>query len=265
MLLAFYGKEPVDRLAGSKIMAYSQEWQTALLNVYGLKFSNPNFVTLAFYGENHKILFEVAKIYYNLATNNGAKVEVFNLKIDKEQQKRDKSIEKPANKESKQSEPPETAEPATNPDKTFALPLIRERVIKVEKFLDTPSEDTFTILLAIDGALSYLYFSTEAGLHIFKGSKAAKSDKPLKCFIDSSTLKADKYLPPPNINRRSEIENKPIRREYNLDQDQIEDMVLKKKIAAYGRELIYLQNIMWDLMRARLLKVAKDIILQVDE
>ncbi len=265
LLLAFYGKEPVDRLASSKITTYSEQWQAALLNVYALKFSNPNFVTLAFYGENHKNLFEVAKIYYNLATNNGAKIEVFNLKIDKEQQKRDKSIEKPVNKESKQNEPPEPAETPANPEKTFALPLIRERVIKVEKFLDSPSEDTFTILLAIDGALSYLYFSTEAGLHIFKGSKTAKSDKAIKCFVDSSTLKADKYLPPPNINRRSEIENKPIRREYNLDQDQIEDMVLKKKINAYGRELVYLQHLMWDLMKERLLKVAKDIILQVDE
>lgn len=82
--LAFYDKVEIE-LAGikSRYSTASADWTELLLRIYTLKLKEPDKITIAVFGEDHRRMFDLAKIYYLLATARNSpddKVEVRQFK-----------------------------------------------------------------------------------------------------------------------------------------------------------------------------------------
>ncbi|KAF0242562.1 MAG: chaperone activity ATPase ATP-binding subunit, partial [bacterium] len=274
--LAFYGKKDLNKnLTTVELYALSKEWQEVLLSTYALKFSNPNYVTLAFYSENPKRLFEMANMYFLLASKQEAKIEVFKLTVDKEAQKTDKTPDskkalKKQTKE-KQSSGKNQEDDSENKDKEenkATLTLKRQLIDKPQAFFKSPQDaifsivlgiDAFSIVLGIDASWSYLYYATESGTHAFLQSGSTET-----CFIDSSEVKPTEYLPPASVKRntQTDVKKQSLRREWDFDKGMVEDMVLKKKTVFYRNTI---PDDTDTLINERLLKVAKAAILQQED
>lgn len=262
LLQAFYGKQDLNKdLATIELYRLSKEWEEILLSVYALKFSNPNYVTLAFYSENPKRLFETSAIYFKLALEQGAKIEVFTLTIDKEKQKLDKAAEVKKAPKKQTKEPSFTDEDQNDDNKNEAkednkedLPLKRQLIDKPQQFFKSPQDGLFGIVLGINMTWGYLYYAAENGIHTF-----LQSDSTEKWFIDSSEVKALEYLPLADVKRNinTSIKKQALRREWNFE-GKVEDMVLKKNVIFYRNTV---PHTILELIKERLLKAAKAAIL----
>jgi ATP-dependent Clp protease ATP-binding subunit ClpC len=263
LLLAFYGKHELNKsLVTVEFYTLSKEWEEILLSAYALKFSHPNYVTLAFYSETPKRLFEIANIYFELALEQGAKIEVFKLTVDKEKQKLDKATEVKKTSKKQPKEKPLSDENMedyeSKEESKDAPPLKRQLVDKPVQFFKTPQDGLFGIVLGIDARWSYLYYATESGSHTFLQSGSTE-----KCFIDSSEVKALEYLPPANVKRNmnTDIKKQSLRREWDFE-GKVEDMVLKKSVIFYRYTMT---QTALELIKERLIKVAKAIVLGQEE
>ncbi|MBI4850830.1 MAG: ATP-dependent Clp protease ATP-binding subunit [Acidobacteria bacterium] len=271
LLLAFYGKQEINKDSIIKeIKSLQIEWENVLLSTYALKFSSPNYVTLAFYSESPKRLFETAEMYFHIASNQEAETQVIKLTIDKAKLEKDKALsdkDKTAKTSAKK-----VAKTLDKPDDNFTanddendennnkeskekIPLKREIIKETKKFFKNPQDGIYSIVLGVNAPWAYLYYATESGSHVY-----LQGDSTEKWFIDSSEIKAMEYVPPVNIKRntQAEVKKQSLRREWDHDKSLVEDMVLKKQINFYRGTM---PNELTLLIKERLIKVATAIIL----
>lgn len=269
LLLAFYNKHELDyKTTTEEISRFSKEWEDVLLSVYALKFSKPNYITLAFYSESQEKLFETAYIYFSLLSKQEAKIELVKLTIDKEKTKAAKEKNKKTDPQAQPQKMPkkDKEEEVENKDSDKKenkeeLFIVREFVKDHKKFFKTPTAqgEIFSIVLGIEAPLAYLYYATESGSHLFVNNTSSE-----KCFIDTSETKPIEYLPPRDVRRATNANIKKIslRREWDSNKGMVEDMVLKKSIPFY-RNTIAVET--FELINERLLKVARGVILHETE
>jgi hypothetical protein len=213
LLFALYGKAPFDRPGMTDELARaSAEWKDLLLSVFSIKWSSPDFVTLAVFSENAGFLFELAGVYYRLAVNSGADLSMFRFRAD-------------------QSEERLKRKPGTE---LFLLgrTVIKERVDKPAVFLASPIATVVGIAVGINGRFAHMRYGFERGVHTF-----AEKQKRDKCLVEASYERAEDYRPAVGIERRGSIANQERRRLYNYDELVIEDMSLKTKLHFQGRAI----------------------------
>ncbi|MGH9937920.1 MAG: AAA family ATPase, partial [Blastocatellia bacterium] len=206
--LALYGNKtesPVNTgEIRSRLSTASADWKELLLRIYTLRLKEPDKITLAVFGEDHKRMFELARIYYLLAVRQigpDVKVEVRQL------------ISKP---------------PAQTKKKKGArddgLPVEQTKIEKPDRFFAAPRENVIGIALGVNFPLAFPKLESERGLHTFTQDR-----KPARCLVDTSRASVEEYRPPGNITRHDTIGRQEKRRNYNVDQSLIDDLLLDRR------------------------------------
>src|SRR5262249_22643334 len=132
--LALYVKAETESSANigeirSRFSTASADWKELLLRIYALKLKEPDKITLAIFGEDRNRMFELAKIYYRIATRQsgpGVKAEVWRL-TSKPPAKNKKKIEREG-----------------------GSLLERKKIEKPDQFFVTPGENILGIALGLN-------------------------------------------------------------------------------------------------------------------
>lgn len=206
--LALYGKADAESSINpggnkSRYSAASAEWKELLLRIYSLKLKRPDKITIAVFGEDHKRMFELARVYYLLATrqiDQDGKIEVRQL------------TSKPLARTRKKSAPDE------------APPVERTKIEKPDQFFAAPRENVLGIALGFNFPLAFPKLELERGLHTF-----TRDRKPARLLVDASPASIEDYRPPANIARHDAIGHQEKRRNYNVDQSLIDDLLLNRR------------------------------------
>jgi ATP-dependent Clp protease ATP-binding subunit ClpC len=201
-LLAVYGKIDADaELLRTILDDADGEWIELLISTYSLKFKEPDRITLAVFCEEASALFNLAGVYYQLATKYGADIAAYQFGL-----KRD--------------------------ERTKSAALKERRIENIEDFLSSPRDLVIGIALGIEFPLAYPRFEAERGLHQF-----TRARKTSKCLVAISEKPVSSYQPPTGIERHGAIGHQEKRRSYNFDQSFVEDVMLRRKSPWPGRAL----------------------------
>lgn len=203
--LAFYDKVEIE-LAGikSRYSTASADWTELLLRIYTLKLKEPDKITIAVFGEDHRRMFDLAKIYYLLATARNSpddKVEVRQFKS------------KPSAKTRKKKDARDNA-----------APVERTKIEKPDQFFAAPRDNVVGVALGVKFPMAFPKLELERGLHTF-----TKDRKAARCLVDVSAASIEDYHPPANIARHDAIGHQEKRRNYNADQSLVDDLLLDRR------------------------------------
>lgn len=206
--LALYGKLGAESSINldenrSRYSAASADWKELLLRIYTLKLKQPDKITIAVFGEDHKRMFELARVYYLLATrqiDQDGKIEVRQL------------TSRPVAKTRKKSAPDE------------APPVERTKIEKPDQFFAAPRENVMGIALGVNFPLAFPKLELERGLHTF-----TRDRKPARLLVDTSAASIEDYRPHANIARHDTIGRQEKRRNYSVDQSLIDDLLLDRR------------------------------------
>ena len=172
-----------------------------------MKVKQPDQITLAVYGEDFELIFELARIYYLMAMKqivpggNGGKVEV--------QQFTTKSAA-----HSKKKKDTSTSESPTQ----------RTKIDQPDRFFAAPRDKVFGIALGIRFPLAFPKLESERGLHTFTMNK-----KQSRCLVETSEAAIEEYRPPALVPGHDAINHQEKRRNYNADQAIIDDLLLNRR------------------------------------
>ncbi|HZS03912.1 MAG TPA: AAA family ATPase [Blastocatellia bacterium] len=229
-LLALYGKASFDQQAlTAALSSAAGEWQRLLLELYSLRFSNPDAVTLTIFSESAEHLFTLARAYFAHAVAGGATVEVVHFTIRRPSREKSEEADEPeaAKKVKQKAKEPEAGAEA---ESEKVLELDRKKIEKPAKFFGKPAPGGIGIALVLSGPFVHPLFIAERGLHLFTAGK-----KEYKCLVQASEGTLDEYRPPAGIARRGVISglaaNQELRRSWNADQFIVEDKALGKRFA----------------------------------
>jgi len=203
--LALYGKvKSVNTVEiRSRLSTAYADWKDLLLRIYTLKLKEPDKITLAVFGEDRNRVFELARVYYLMATRQtspGVKIEVWRL-----------TSKPPARNRRKNAREEES-------------PVERKKIEKPEQFFVAPGENFMGIALGLNFPLAFPKLESERGLHTFKQDR-----KESRLLVDTSEASVETYRPPGNITRHDAIRSQEKRRNYDADQSLIDDLLLDRR------------------------------------
>jgi ATP-dependent Clp protease ATP-binding subunit ClpA len=235
ILLCFYGRETGDKnVLQTRLTELTQDWQSVLLSIYRLRFRKPDIVTLAIYGENVEWLFELAKAYYEIVRDFNASIDVFEFAALSNEELaaikyRDEDKEKICT--------------------LLGRNAVKRWVDKPSEFFAAPRSQTVGIILHINSNLAFLRFEPERGLHTLTRAKHTH-----KNLVHTSEVGVKEYVPPAGIEKRGSINHQEKRRDYNNDENKIEDAANK---ARYYFDKDNLKSALRSAIEQRLLNDAK--------
>ncbi|MGE0131208.1 MAG: AAA family ATPase [Blastocatellales bacterium] len=209
IMLTLYGNAEAESSVnagetGSRYSTASADWKELLLRIYTLKLKEPDKITIAVFSEDHKRLFDLARIYYLLAMARigpDAKVEVRQF------------TPKPPAKTRKYRD-----------ERNDESRVERTKIEKPDQFFAAPRENVLGIALGVNFPMAFPKLELERGLHTF-----TKDKKPARCLVDVSAASIEDYRPPANITRRDAIGHQEKRRNYSVDQSLIDDLLLDRR------------------------------------
>jgi ATP-dependent Clp protease ATP-binding subunit ClpC len=212
VLLCFYGKALGDKTAlQSEFTQLAHEWDSVLLNIYGLKFRKPDVVTLALYSENANWLFELARIYFEIADLAGANVELWQFVV-------------PSDQESETIKALMKAGEKVEVYHLFDRVIVKRSVEKPTDFIATSHPQTVGMIFGITGELAFPKYEPERGIHTLTAEKHSH-----KCLVHTSESRPEDYEQPKGLEKRGSIAYQEKRRLYNRDESFCEDFELKEK------------------------------------
>ena len=238
VLLHLYAQVPLDpELFDLELRTAGDKWFEVLLEVYFLRFPQPDALTLVVYSEEPQRMFELAGAYYQLVDGKG-RTEVWQFLPTRAGRDQDATPER---------------RKVLQPSEYFngAPAIAVQDWDKITKRLIPENHSVYArdgvigIALRIErtpGALVRL--DPEAGLHVFTGPGRTE-----RCLVDTSAEPLPKYAPPRGIDRRGSIGSQAKRRLYSEPQRQVEDLVLQCK-ASWPRDA--LTTVLAELIERRL-------------
>jgi ATP-dependent Clp protease ATP-binding subunit ClpC len=195
-LLSVYAKKPLlEKEVTDALKKIDQDIDDLLLDIYQSKFKKPDYITLAVFGKDPVYLFRLSLAYFNMAkTITGSGIDVIKLLTG-------------------------------HSEKTGKRVIQRKIVQSPDEFLSTPLSRTIGIVLGITGHLVFPKFFSEYGWHTFK-----EKNKSRKCFVHTSDVEIEKYIPPRQLDIIGGIQSKEQRREYNYLHKEVFDVTLSRKL-----------------------------------
>jgi ATP-dependent Clp protease ATP-binding subunit ClpA len=206
-LLILYGDPHVDPHEDATHGAvFEKDWLDLLGRIYSLRFSSPDTIILAIYGENRQRLFEMAHAYYRFAVGQNAKIVICQFTATGQVS------------HSRKKKAPNT--PAFD----------RKWIEKVGNYFDTPRPEVDCIALSITFPNAFARLSAEAGLHTFIAGKVST-----RCLVEIVDADPANYYPPVELAAPNAIGHQEKRRNYNQDQTVLEDHSLRLREVWSGR------------------------------
>jgi ATP-dependent Clp protease ATP-binding subunit ClpA len=193
---SFYQREPLEPvLLKPELEALEKERARLMQVLFRLQQEQPDDVVLAFYSEDHEMLFEFAAAYHTVAADLGQIIEL-NYFV-----------------------PPPSA-------RSKLTKLLRETPKKKELFFQSPPEKVIGIAFHARGDLFSSRFGSEAGLHVVKEKKKERT-----CLIETLKPPIESYEPPSGIERQGAIKarNASVCRTFDRDKDVLLDNVLGER------------------------------------
>jgi ATP-dependent Clp protease ATP-binding subunit ClpA len=204
LLMAMHQADPVDTGRPQTDLASAiNEWSDLLLTVYSTRFSMPDYATLAIYGENVEMLFQLAGGYWSAAAGLGATIDVWKFA---------------------------SAQGTAKTLRVLGRTVAKVRVGNVPGFFETAEIGVVGIVLGITGPFSYVRYHVERGLHSF-----ISGEKQHKCLVEISQKSSPHYMPSVELERRGSIARQVKRRTYDIDSAIIDDPALKKRVPFQAR------------------------------
>ena len=203
-LLALYGRQThkAQGEASSAAQKLQSDLYTLLGQLFDVRFTHPNRITLAIYSENKQSLFELSRGYFNAAAS--AKM---NITLGYYTAVTERSEEKKT--------------------KMFDREVSRQVTQKPEMFLSAAPENTTGIIFGIEGRSAQAAYQSEHGLHAFVEEKTVHN-----LFVHASEESFEEYAPPSSLERRGSItpaNQGERRRVYQRTEGYIEDRVLDQR------------------------------------
>jgi DNA polymerase III delta prime subunit len=203
LLINIYEKKPFDEKdIEHQLSMIRQDLRRLLISIYRLKFQDPqdpDYVTLAVFGEDPETLFDLAHAYFAVAKKyTGSKITVFSLRGGY------------STKEGKRT-------------------VLREEIKKPEDFLLQPVKGIVGVLFGISADTVLPKLMPEHGWHEFK-----KKKKTYKCFVHTSSQAHGKYKVPEGADKPGGIQSKEKRRTYSYVPMEVFDAGINKKFFWQG-------------------------------
>ncbi len=218
LMLYRHDTSTADTEASIPINQLEAELNVLLRQLLDLRYAQPDRITLAFYSENTRALFELARAYYLATKASGMNVIVshYTTNVPRELIEME---EKAQRSRKKKDEAEEDEEPKIFD--MFDRRVTRLDVAKPQEFLFDASGSTTGIVFAIAGKSAFPIYDTEHGLHAFVENKSTN-----RILVHTSDVDLKDYLPPTTLARRgsiSPVNHGECRRTYHRTENYIED------------------------------------------
>ncbi len=227
-------------------------WQELLVVFYSRQFPTPDRITLALFGEDRSIVFDLAAAYTEVAAKNGLQSEWLLYSLIG-------PAKPPTETTTDKEPPPDTAKPFWDKDVLIAPAsgreprrevLNREPVKDVAVFRSEPAPRVVGVVGQLRGPGAFPRFGPEVGQHVFR---TARQPQGRTVLVDVSEAKLLQYVPPPGITRRGAVGVVDRRRSYDDVQRIIDDALLRRKVPYPNRSLAEaLDKVLADHLQANL-------------
>jgi ATP-dependent Clp protease ATP-binding subunit ClpA len=207
--LMIYGRTSGDaNKISTAVTAAREEWEQLLIELYSLRFEEPDKVSVWIYGLSAPHLFQLARAYRNYAEERNAKIALYSLcRRTGEKLKGDHTD------------------------------LVLHEIEKPKTYLMRGDKDAVVLLFQFKAPLLQARFALEAGQHLFKAEKAEKEELTADCVVEINVVPADQTpLLKPLYEHLMTIGSRPssMRRVYDAKQYVIEDNRLDRRFSWNG-------------------------------
>lgn len=203
--LTIYGRTAGDTYKiGLAVNVAREEWERLLLDLYAMRWEEPDIVTVIITSDSTKHLFQLGAAYINFADSKDAKMDICCVAKTEETKKL----------------------------KTDEIKLELRTIEKPLQFITKPDSDVLSLRMRLSAPLIRAWFANEFNLHVFKADQ-----KEFRCLVEISAAAIDERLEKdlriPMLLKNMQ-ESTTFRRVYNLEQTMIEDKFLDKKFEWLG-------------------------------
>ncbi len=230
ILLEIYGKSAGEnRKYADEIIKKENQFQDYLFKLLKFQYQNPNEIKLAFFSENASELFKLLRLFAVCFKH--SKAEITNCLAFTTEKQKDVKIE----------------------DKLlFNRAVYRKEIADAEKFIKSASQETFGVLLSIEGELALPRFGAETGVHRF-----VHGTRSNRVLIDLTEAEFVKYELPEDLIKRDSVKFQTERRVYDLAQNKVKDLFLEK---TFSLENIDLQTVLIEWIETNLIETSENLI-----
>ena len=183
--------------------------QANLFELLSLQYQKPNEIKLTLFSENSSTLFRLLRLYlsaFKQFNDDIKQILIFTSRKQSEQKPETKLL--------------------------FDRTIWRKEIKDSEKFTNAAPEDTFGIMLRVEGVLALPRFGAESGVHRFV--TGTKSDRIL---VNSTDAAFEKYEIADELAKRDSLKTQFERRVYDTAQKQVKDLLLNATFSLENTDL----------------------------
>lgn len=230
ILLEIYGKSSGENEEyADEILKKETVFRGFLFELLKLQYENPNSIKLTFFSENTSELFKILRLFSTCFKN--SKSEIKNALAFTGEKQKDQKIEEKL---------------------LFARAVYRKEIADAQRFIKSAPQETFGVLLEIEGELALPRFGAEAGVHRF-----AHGTRNNRVLIDSTEAEFTKYELPENLTKRDSVKFQTERRVYDLANNKVRDSFLEKTFSLENADL---QTVLFEAIETNLIKISENLI-----
>ena len=230
ILLEIYGKKETANKGIPQIIEKNEKrYQRYLFELLKFQYQNPNEIKLALFSENSKEMFRLANLLRHCVKKNKGKITSVLAFTTVEQ--KNKTKEKPT---------------------LFDKIVWRKESDEPNKFIENSPNETFGLVMQLEGKLALPRFGSEIGVHRFPiGSKLNH------VVVSATSAEFNKFKLPENLAKRDSINAQTERRIYDFPNGKVKDLALNKTILLVNKKL---NDLYIELVETQLQKTADNLI-----